>query len=187
MRWLALLALLVVAPAQAAETITWETLAPAVGKPVVMPEGEMRGQPPRDTFDGSDEEWKLFLEDITFMKEMQPQGGLLNSSLDGREVKIAGYITPVGFDGEDVTEFLFVPFLGACIHVPPPDANQIIHVTDAKGVKIDDMYEPAWLTGTLRAQPVSTVLADVGYRMESGTISAWDYDEPLPGDTVSIH
>ena len=186
MRFLVAFVFLISWSAHAAETVTWETLAPASGAAMIKPQGAMAGAPDRSTFDGSDEEWKLFLEDLTFMKEMQPQGGFLNSQLDGRQVRIAGYITPVGFDGEDVTEFLFVPFLGACIHVPPPDANQIIHVTDAKGVTVDGMWEPAWLTGTLKVKPSATVLADVGYRMEGGVITTWDGDD-LPGETVQIH
>ena len=168
-------ALAVGTPALAGQTISWQTLAPATGAPVRIAAGaERAGAVDRSTFDGSDEDFSLFLEDLELMREMQPPGGFLNTALDGREVEIAGYVTPVGFDDDVVTEFLFVPFLGACVHVPPPEANQIIHVTNASGIRADDVWQPVWLSGRLRAKPVATVLADVGYRMNGATVRPYD-------------
>jgi hypothetical protein len=52
-----------------------------------------------------------------------------NKKLDGKTVKIPGYIVPLDHIGFGVVEFMLVPFIGACIHVPPPPPNQLIYVT----------------------------------------------------------
>lgn len=109
------------------------------------------------------EDMMLFFLDLADMRSLQPQEGGIRPELDGKRVRIAGYTTPVGF-GETDKAFLLVPELGACIHVPPPPPNQIVYVAQAAGEP--EMFEPVWITGTLRADPVATILADVGYRME---------------------
>ncbi len=148
-------------------TITWEDLEPkqGAGAEQKFAEENTRGLPGVKEFGGDKGELELFLKDLKFMKDTQPKGNMINKELHGKEVRIAGYVTPVGFDKGDVTEFLFVPYLGACIHVPPPPANQIVFVKDAKNLKMEQMYQPIWLTGKLEAIPVSTALANVGYSM----------------------
>jgi len=108
------------------------------------------------------EDVMLFFLDIGDLRSMQPLVGAVRPELDGKRVRIAGYTTPVGF-AENETRFLLVPELGACIHVPPPPPNQIVYVEKADGAP--EMFEPVWVTGTLKAEPVATVLADVGYRL----------------------
>ena len=55
------------------------------------------------------------------------------SGLDGETIRMPGYVLPLEFDGSKVKEFLLVPFVGACIHTPPPPANQIVHVRPNEG------------------------------------------------------
>jgi len=57
----------------------------------------------------------------------------VRADLDGKTVSIGGYMLPLEYSGTKVTEFLLVPYLGACIHVPPPPPNQIVHVKIAQG------------------------------------------------------
>lgn len=148
-------------------TITWEELEPRQGAGFAQKfsDDDTKGLPGAKEFGGDKGELELFLKDLKFMKDTQPQGAMINKELDGKDVRIAGYVTPVGFDKDDITEFLFVPYLGACIHVPPPPANQIVFVKDAKGLKMEQMYQPIWLTGKLEAKGISTALANVGYSM----------------------
>jgi len=129
--------------------------------------GEERvGTPGDDLFpEGSTaEDIMLFFLDLKDMRSLQPMVGTIRPELDGKRVRLAGYTTPVGF-GEYETAFLLVPELGACIHVPPPPPNQIVYVEEAQGAP--EMFAPVWVTGTLRADPVPTILADVGYRLEN--------------------
>src|SRR5262249_18505408 len=71
-------------------------------------------------------------------------------SLDGKRVRLGGYVVSLDFDATRVKEFLLVPFVGACIHVPPPPANQIVYVKSADGFEVSGMFEPVWVTGTLK-------------------------------------
>jgi hypothetical protein len=95
--------------------------------------------------------------------------------LDDVQVKIAGYILPLDFEETIVKEFLLVPYVGACIHVPPPPPNQIIYVTSEDGVEVTGMYTPVWATGTLKAHSVSRELADVGYTMTLDRTEPYEY------------
>ena len=113
---------------------------------------------------------------MKFVKETQEESGFINMNLNNKEIKIAGYITPIAFDGDNVTEFLFVPFRGACIHVPPPPANQIIYVKSASGLKADEIWSPQWITGTLLANSVSTIVADVGYSIQDASVHPYRND-----------
>ncbi|GAB5375202.1 MAG: hypothetical protein AcusKO_16640 [Acuticoccus sp.] len=108
------------------------------------------------------EDIDLFFLDIGDMRQMQSLVGDVRSDLDGKRVRIAGYTTPVGFSQTE-TRFLLVPELGACIHVPPPPPNQIVYVEKAAGEP--EMFAPVFVTGTLKAAPLGTVLADVGYQL----------------------
>ena len=58
-------------------------------------------------------------------------------ALDGQSVSLPGFVVPLEGDSELITEFLLVPYFGACIHVPPPPPNQLVHVTIKGGVPID--------------------------------------------------
>lgn len=97
--------------------------------------------------------------------------------LDGVQVKLPGYIVPleVGEDGR-VTEFLLVPYFGACIHVPPPPSNQIVHAISELGVKVDELYQPFWIEGPLKVEHASSELADAGYRMEAQKIYLYELE-----------
>jgi len=71
--------------------------------------------------------------------------------LNGQQVRIPGYLLPLETSQGRVTEFLLVPYVGACIHVPPPPPNQIIHVkyNQKKGYKSSKLFEPVWVTGDI--------------------------------------
>jgi uncharacterized protein len=84
-------------------------------------------------------------------------------ALNGKRVQIGGYIVPLDFDATTVKEFLLVPFVGACIHVPPPPANQIIYVKSEKGIEVGKVFDPIYVTGTMTVSFTSTGLADAGY------------------------
>ena len=96
-------------------------------------------------------------------------------ALDGQQVKLPGYIVPLDVTDEGrVTEFLLVPYFGACIHVPPPPSNQIVHVTSELGVLMDALYQPFWIEGPLKVEQTSSELAEAGYQMEAEKIYAYE-------------
>ena len=91
-------------------------------------------------------------------------------SLNGKRVKIGGYVVPLDFDATRVKEFLLVPFVGACIHVPPPPANQIIYVKLDNGFEVKSMFEPVYVTGKLATETSFTGLADTGYTLAADKV-----------------
>lgn len=94
--------------------------------------------------------------------------------LDGKTIKIPGFVVPLEGDDELVTEFLLVPYFGACLHVPPPPSNQIIHVTFKKGAPASAMYDPIWVTGKISTETWKGELAQVGYTMQGVEIAPYD-------------
>ena len=82
--------------------------------------------------------------------------------LDGRHIRMAGYALPLEFSDKTITEFLLVPWVGACIHTPPPPANQIVHVTLAEGIKPTGRFVPVWVTGKMavKAEKKNLFLVD---------------------------
>ncbi|OZY39532.1 hypothetical protein CJF43_22795 [Pseudomonas fragi] len=99
-------------------------------------------------------------------------------ALDGQLIRLPGYIVPleVSEDGR-TTDFLLVPYFGACIHVPPPPSNQIVHVTSKEGVKLEELYQPYWIVGALQVKPSTSELADAGYQMDAQKIVVYELPE----------
>ena len=88
------------------------------------------------------------------------------AAVDGRPVRLQGYLVPL--DGDDagrVSEGLFVPFYGACIHVPPPPPNQVIHVRLAQPMAPGALWDAYRLTGTLHVQRFDADSASASYEV----------------------
>ncbi|MGK7907944.1 MAG: DUF3299 domain-containing protein [Synechococcus sp.] len=104
--------------------------------------------------------------------------------LDSTSVAIPGYALPLEFaENNRVTEFLLVPYVGACIHVPPPPPNQIVYVQSERGIKMNSLFEPVMVTGQISVQQSEQDLTfvdgsaniDVGYSLQANAIEAYDY------------
>lgn len=67
----------------------------------------------------------------------------------GKEISIKGFMMPLDYDAKAVSEFLFMPYVPACMHVPPPPPNQLILVKMKKGVTTAPSFYPVELTGKL--------------------------------------
>lgn len=86
--------------------------------------------------------------------------------LNGQYIKLPGYIVPLNMlDDGRVTDFLLVPYFGACIHVPPPPSNQIVFVRYPQGIAMNALYDPFWVQGPLKVENASSELAEAGYQM----------------------
>ena len=78
---------------------------------------------------------------------------LVNENLNGKSIRIPGYLLPLEFDGDKVTEFFLVPYVGACIHTPPPPPNQIVHVKTEDAYTTDGgLYTPVWVNGLMKTE-----------------------------------
>lgn len=99
-----------------------------------------------------------------------------NEALDDTLIRLPGFIAPLDYTEEVITEFLLVPYFGACIHVPPPPANQTVLVTATagNGIRSEDAYEPVWVQGLLKSEGTTTDLATAGYSIHEATIHPYE-------------
>jgi hypothetical protein len=96
-----------------------------------------------------------------------------NPALDGAEVKLPGFVVPLEREGEALREFLLVPYFGACIHVPPPPANQIVHVVANKPVPNAATMDAVWVSGKLALFPTATQMGRSSYRMQAALVEPY--------------
>jgi len=80
-------------------------------------------------------------------------------------IRIPGYMVPLEYRGKEVTEFLLVPYFGACIHTPPPPANQIVYVKYEQGIHEDQTWDPIYVSGELKSRRSSSEIAEAGYTL----------------------
>lgn len=172
LRPLLALSLLIATPLWAAgapKDLTWSEMIPPDAPPEVP-----NMQPLHDLSQMSD---ALAAESAPAAKQDLPNAPVVKS-LDGQTVRLPGYIVPLEVNEEGrTTEFLLVPYFGACIHVPPPPSNQIVHVTSELGVKLDELYQPYWIEGAMQVKPSTSELADSGYQMAAQKIYVYELQE----------
>jgi hypothetical protein len=104
--------------------------------------------------------------------ESMPQIQTFNTveALDGQRVRIGGYVLPFDFNGGEISRFLLVPYVGACIHVPPPPPNQLVYVTTAEPIEIDGLWDPVYAEGIMRTTRQDNDLGDTAYTLELDVI-----------------
>ncbi len=117
----------------------------------------------------SDPQAKKILDELWAAYENAPVAHKLN----GKTVRISGFVVPLE-SSEQISEFLLVPYFGACIHVPPPPANQIIYIRSDKGISIEKLSYPVRVAGMLKTESTSSDLAESGYSMNAYEIMPID-------------
>ena len=100
----------------------------------------------------------------------------VNPKLEDQAVRIPGYVVPLDDATTGLKEFLLVPYFGACIHTPPPPANQIVHVVPRSAAKFRSM-DTGWVSGTLKAAKSDTAMGASGYRLDAVIVEAY-VDKP---------
>lgn len=91
--------------------------------------------------------------------------------LDGERVRIPGYVIPLDTDLDRVYRFLLVPYVGACVHVPPPPSNQLIYAQMEEGMESAQLWEAVFVYGTLSAEKAVTEWGNTGYVLE---VERWE-------------
>jgi hypothetical protein len=97
----------------------------------------------------------------------------INPAVVGQTVRLPGYLVPLEETKDGLKEFLLVPYFGACIHSPPPPANQIVHVlpkVPAKGLRSMDTV---WVTGVLTGARTDSYMGMSGYRIEATQVTPY--------------
>ena len=136
--------------------ITWDDLIPpGVPYSEIIAEGEM---------DERNDTWRpIFDSNAT----------KLNPTLDGAYIKMPGFIIPLDVSTDGVTSFVLVPYVGACLHVPPPPPNQLVFVTAQTPWPSDDLWEAVWVTGLMQHDIQSTEVAQTGYALRADAMEVY--------------
>ncbi len=96
--------------------------------------------------------------------------------LDGVKVRIPGYTVPFEYGANaKITEFLLVPYFGACLHAPPPPPNQTVFVQTDDPLTLKDLAQAVWIEGTLNTQTQDTELADAAYTITLDKVEIYEY------------
>ena len=153
------------AAAGAARTITWEALVPANWDPFK----DFKGLNFQTLDDGDPRATEM-------LKKMREAGdnAPTNPAIVGQLVRLPGFVVPLEDSKEGLKEFLLVPYFGACIHSPPPPANQIVHVlpkSPAKGLRSMDTV---WITGTVTTLRTDSYMGASSYRIEATSVLPYE-------------
>ena len=101
----------------------------------------------------------------------------VNPQMNGQSVRIPGYVVPLDDSSTGLKEFLLVPYFGACVHTPPPPANQIVHVTPRQAAKGFRTMDTVWVSGTLAADRSNTAMGVSGYKLDALVVEPY-VDKP---------
>ena len=122
--------------------------------------------------DSSDEATKA----MSAIRKKLDEAPIVKTQLN-KKVRIPGYAVPLDAERSDKREFLLVPYFGACIHTPPPPANQIVLVRPTAQSKIKKMPESMdvlWVEGELKEGRVSTGQGVSGYLLEAVSVAPYE-------------
>lgn len=104
-----------------------------------------------------------------------PGGGeALVETYDAKRVRMAGYALPLNWSDEGFTEFLLVPYVGACVHVPPPPANQLVLIKTDKPYKPSYIFEPVNVTGQFSRFKHEIDDIQSGYRIDADKVEPYE-------------
>ncbi len=160
-----LLLLLVASVVAQPRELEWEELIPAHWDPYA--ELEELGI---DDMADDDPRVEEVMEALRLLWRVAP----VVEELEGKQVKIPGFVVPLENDGRRVREFLLVPYFGACIHVPPPPSNQTVHVIAPPGRPYrGELFDTVWVSGPLSIVPTHNELGDSGYRIHAEQIEKY--------------
>jgi hypothetical protein len=140
------------------EQLDWQVLVPKDWDPLKRYRNNSLG-----SLDDSDPKAMVLAQQMRDTWDNAPT----NSAMDGARARITGYVVPLNANKGELREFLLVPYFGACIHTPPPPANQIIHISLATPFK--DLYtmDAVSVSGTLRTARNGSLMGMSGYAMDA--------------------
>ncbi len=107
------------------------------------------------------------------LSSQQPESSGVRTDWNGKIVRLPGFIVPIDHRGEGIVAFILVPYVGACVHVPPPPANQLVFVTTGSPYDSKGMFEPVNVTGMFGVSAISTQLARIGYALSAERIEPY--------------
>ena len=157
------------------KTLEWDNLMPP-GYVESILEQSLQQTPTESSFfdwdDNSDEAQKAY-DELKAKLSTAP----IVPELNNQYVRLAGFLVPLDFDfdTETFSEFLLVPYFGACIHTPPPPSNQIVHITSKEALNQEWLDYAVWASGILSTKSKDSIQGFAGYSMQD--VSLQEYTE----------
>lgn len=152
-------------PTATAVELEWDALIPEQWRPE-----QILARYDADELEDDDPRAQELMDELQTLWRKSP----VVEDLDGKRVKLPGFVVPLDTDGQKMGEFLLVPYYGACIHVPPPPANQTVHVLTEQGQEYaGGLFDTVWVSGKLSVESSSSDLAEAGYRLEATRIEPY--------------
>ncbi len=145
-------------------TISWDDLLPADWDPLK----HFKGLDLADLEDGDPRALAMQQQ----MREIW-DAAPVNQDMLGQQVRLPGFVVPLEDSRDGMKEFLLVPYLGACIHNPPPPANQLVHVLPGKPAKGLRTMSTVWVSGPLGAVRTDSAMGTAGYRIAGADIAPY--------------
>ncbi|WP_037481649.1 DUF3299 domain-containing protein [Sphaerotilus natans] len=156
------------AKAAAVRQLKWEEMVPAGWDPAA----KLRNRGDLSRIQDGDPKADALLREVREIWDAAPT----RPELNGQKVRLPGYLVPLEGQAGEWKEFLLVPYFGACIHSPPPPANQIVHVKAAIPAKGLRSMDTVWITGTMRTERRDTDMGVSGYTVDGAVVEK--YVEP---------
>lgn len=148
------------------KVIEWEALVPEGWDPLKG----LRGMQNLGTLEDSNPKVLEAMREMRRVWDNAPT----NDKLDGAAIRLPGYVVPLEQVKGELKEFLLVPYFGACIHSPPPPANQIVHILLDKPVKGFRSMDTVWVSGTLSTFRQDLAMGASGYRMKAAVVDRYE-------------
>jgi hypothetical protein len=96
--------------------------------------------------------------------------------LNETKIRIPGYTVPFEYGANaEISEFLLVPYYGACLHAPPPPPNQTVFAMTDEPIKLRDLAQAVWIEGTMYTQTQESELADAAYTIRVEKVETYEY------------
>ncbi len=135
--------------------------------------------PPSDRFPKALKFWKNVDALYSKIKSHRAQA---NPALNDKNIRMPGYLLPLEFTEDKITEFLLVPYIGACMHAPTPPPNQMVFVTAKEPFLSNRLYQAIWVEGVLRSEKGTHKLSlvdgttdvNAGYTMKASLIEPYE-------------
>lgn len=144
----------------------WEALVPANWDPMA-PLKELKV----DELDDSDPRAIAALDKAMKFWSAAPT----NPDINGQSIRIPGFVVVLENHQQKTKEFLLVPYFGACIHTPPPPANQIIYVKSSQPIAHLKSMDTVWIQGKIHIEKADTSMGKSGYTMQADKVMPYEY------------
>jgi hypothetical protein len=149
--------------------LMWTELVPKGWDP--MAEFRERFKDPKlPMMDDADPKVLQMMKDLREVWDQAP----VNMEMDGATGKLPGYVVPLDDSRKGMKEFLLVPYYGACIHSPPPPANQIVLVRSEKPIKGFQSMDTVWVHGVLKAARGDSAMGVSGWRLDALKVERYE-------------